>query len=799
MSLRPYIPGKPTLLLFFATALRRLRTRSAGANALTRLRIASATEEVNQISDDIGNAEGTLTAPDAIPSPPGPPGDATLSAAASNVAREQIHTHARLLETLLDNLPYGVSAHSVRPDDTGGYLLWNEANEVLFGVKREQALGKSAAEVMSPEVATQITEWDRQLIESPMVQDFVTTEEVSGRGRRILRRIRVPIFAPNGQVEYLLVLADDITDAQKLADSMRLASKVFETTADGIVMSDADDRVISVNAAFSRLTGLRPEDIVGQLLLDSPFRPDDLVAYELRQEHLVRDGFVSAEVTRTHKNGTELSLWMTKTRVCNDSGIVVNYVRVFSDISSLKQTQRMLEQEMQGHVLAAERVQYLAQYDNLTSLPNRSLFSKLLNEAISKARHDGAQLAVLIVNLDRFKNINDALGHATGDLLLKRVAKRFQGCLRAGDTVGRMGGDEFVVLLPNIDAAEVAAAVARKILHTTTKSYEAVGQEFHVTASIGISTFPKDGDDDQSLMQNADIAMYRAKEEGKNNLQFYSAAMSRNSFERLALESSLRRALERGDFQLHYQPKINLRSGQIAGLEALLRWVHPELGMVAPAKFIALAEETGLIVAIGKWVLQTACRQLAAWQNQGLLHISMAINLSPRQFQDANLLQDIKSVLADTGVSAGLLELEITESMLMHDLDKAMLILTDLRAMGVRIAIDDFGTGYSSFSNLKRFPIDTIKVDRSFIRGLPTSAENRGITEAILAMGKALNLNVIAEGVETKEQADYLRTRGCNEFQGFYFSKAVPASEAATILGVQLTAPARRLVCVDGN
>ena len=440
--------------------------------------------------------------------------------------------------------------------------------------------------------------------------------------------------------------------------------------------------------------------------------------------------------------------------------------------------------------VAAERAEYLAYYDSLTTLPNRSMFSKLLNQAIRLARRDGKQLAVLFVDLDRFKYINDTLGHEAGDLLLQEVGKRLQACLRESDTVARLGGDEFVVLLPDLrDAADVEV-VAHKILAATGAPFVALGQEFRVTASVGVSTYPKDGDDEQSLMKNADIAMYQAKEDGKNHFQFYSAQMNTNSFERLALESSLRRALDHGEFELHYQPRIDARKGGIVGMEALLRWQHPELGMVAPTKFIPVAEETGLIVSIGKWVLKTACAQNVAWQKMGLPHLNMAVNLSRRQFSDEGLLRDVTSILEETGMSADHLELEITESTLMHDVDKAIRTLKAFSDMGVRLAIDNFGTGYSSLSTLTQFPIDTIKIDGSLIHDLSNQTQNGGIAEAIITMGRNLSLTVVAECVETKAQADFLREHACDEFQGFYFSKAVTAGRFAELLEAQTTAVA---------
>ena len=464
--------------------------------------------------------------------------------------------------------------------------------------------------------------------------------------------------------------------------------------------------------------------------------------------------------------------------------------RVTERTQQLDESNTLLRQEVGQHKLAAERAEYLAFYDGLTTLPNRTLFSKLLNQAISLTRREGKQVAILFVDLDRFKNINDTLGHAAGDSLLQEVGNRLKGCLRESDTVARLGGDEFVVLLPELDDATHAGVVARKILAAIGKSFVALGHEFRVTASVGVSIFPQDGDDEQSVMKNADIAMYKAKDDGKNNFQFYSAKMNTHSFERLALESSLRRALEQEEFELHYQPKVDANSSKIVGMEALLRWQHPELGMVAPVKFIPIAEETGLIVSIGKWVLKTACKQNVAWQKRGLPQLNMAVNVSGRQFADEDLLNDITSILAETGMSPALLELEITESTLMQDVDKAIGTLKAFRDMGGRLAIDDFGTGYSSLSNLRQFLVDTIKIDGSFIRDLSTHAESRGIAEAIIKMGSTLSLTVVAECVETKAQADFLRENACDEFQGFYFSKAVTAGKFAEMLEAQTTTAA---------
>ncbi|MDN3519415.1 EAL domain-containing protein [Aquisalimonas lutea] len=430
----------------------------------------------------------------------------------------------------------------------------------------------------------------------------------------------------------------------------------------------------------------------------------------------------------------------------------------------------------------ARRVEYLAYHDNLTDLPNRAFFSRLLTEKMQHARRYRKNLALLFLDLDRFKTINDSLGHDAGDELLQEMARRLRNAVRDSDTVARLGGDEFVILLPEVTSPAQVPPVAEKILAAVGKPFTLVGQEFRVTVSIGVTLYPDDGEDEQTLMKNADVAMYHAKEQGKNNFQFYSEELNADSLERLALESSLRNALERWEFRLFYQAKQSSSDGRITGMEALLRWEHPELGLIPPLQFIPLAEETGLIVPIGRWVVRSACRQNVAWQNEGFPPLSMAINLSARQFLDENLLDDIRSALRETGMDPRLLELEITESMIMRDMQQTIHILNDLKAMGVRVAIDDFGTGYSSLSTLKEFPLDTIKIDRSFTHDIVRSAEDKGLTDAVIAVGKSLSLTVVAEGVETAEQAEYLRSRSCDEFQGFYINEPLPPAEFAQLV-----------------
>jgi diguanylate cyclase (GGDEF)-like protein len=438
---------------------------------------------------------------------------------------------------------------------------------------------------------------------------------------------------------------------------------------------------------------------------------------------------------------------------------------------------------------ADKRIQFLATHDDLTRLPNRVMFNQIFEQSIKRARRHNHKCAVLFIDLDRFKVINDSLGHAAGDTLLIEVAKRIQGSVRNSDVVARLGGDEFVVMLDKISDRDQVAVIARKILAALMSPIELAGHECSTTGSIGVAVFPDNGNDALMLTKNADIAMYLAKEEGKNDFRFFSSGIKTPPIERLMLEADLRHALKLDQFTLHYQPKHDARTGQITGLEALLRWSHPELGDVPPMQFISLAEETGLIIPIGLWVLETACAQNMAWQRDGLPAISMAVNLSPRQFLDENLLRDIDEVLRSTGMPAQLLQLEITESMVMQNVDRAIKLLDQIQSRGVRLAIDDFGTGYSSMSLMKQFPIDTIKIDRSFVHDLENSTADRAIAKAIISMGKALGLSVVAEGVETAEQDRFLREHQCDELQGYLFSKPMPAEFIPPLLRPALPSP----------
>jgi len=423
---------------------------------------------------------------------------------------------------------------------------------------------------------------------------------------------------------------------------------------------------------------------------------------------------------------------------------------------------------------AQATVEHQAHYDLLTNLPNRTTFRDRLTVALAQTGRNRKMLAVLFVDLDRFKTIVDTLGHTIGDKLLRGVSERLRASLEDGDTLARMGGDEFVILLPQINRADRAVHVAQRILEAIKPPFHFDQHELHITMSIGITLYPYDGENADTLLKNADTALYRAKEQGRNNYQLYTPAMNARAFERLALENSLRKALERREFLLHYQPQVHMRTGVIVGVEALVRWQHPDLGLVYPAEFISIAEEAGLITALGEWVIRTACAQNKAWQKAGLPPMTMAVNLSARQFQQQDLVETVARILKETGLEAKWLEMEITEGIAMQNADYTNVLLRGMKIMGVKVSLDDFGTGYSSLSYLKKFPIDTLKIDQSFVRDLTTDASDAAIANAVIVLAHSLKLQVVAEGVETAAQETYLREHDCDISQGFLFSIPLP-------------------------
>ncbi len=487
-----------------------------------------------------------------------------------------------------------------------------------------------------------------------------------------------------------------------------------------------------------------------------------------------------AELAKTE----ETALLLRTAQVRKSSGVskTTNYVASGFNMGLLCFVFYLVYREVRERKQAEDALRFTATHDPLTGLANRILFAERFEAAMCQAKVSQQPLAILFIDLDRFKNINDTLGHEAGDRLLKEVGLRLAACTSAIGMVARQGGDEFVVLIGNLVHLNPVNEICDGILAEVTKPMTLEGGEFYVTASIGISVYPADGDDSETLLKHADIAMYRAKERGKNTYQFYTQSINDHSFERLELESALRYALRRNELSMHYQPKVDPRTRQVVGLEALLRWQHPELGAIPPDKFIPLAEETGVIVEIGAWAIRTVCAHRQAWKEMGLPHLRVAVNLSARQFVQSSLLDDVRQALKQARLDAGWLELEITESTVMHDPDQALKLLCEFKKMGVYLTMDDFGTGYSSLAYLKRFPLDCVKIDRSFIRGVPGDASDCAITRTIINMAHSLQLKVVAEGVENFAQADFLIQQNCDEVQGYYYSRPLPEDDLVDYL-----------------
>jgi diguanylate cyclase (GGDEF)-like protein/PAS domain S-box-containing protein len=565
-------------------------------------------------------------------------------------------------------------------------------------------------------------------------------------------------------------LAADITDRKRIADRQRLSDKVIASIADGVVVTDAERRILFVNEAFSRLTGYSAGEAIGRTPAMLKSGRQDAAFYSEMWRLIDKTGHWQGEMWNRRKSGELYPELLSITAVHDGGGDVSHYVGVFNDISAFKQYE--------------ERLHHLAHHDALTGLPNRVLFQQRFRESVGRARRSGGQTAVLFLDLDHFKNINDSLGHDVGDRLLLAVGKRLTENVREVDTVARFGGDEFALLLDFFEDNRALATVAQKLIDALARPFQIGEHQFFISASIGISCYPQDGKDIEVLFKNADTAMYRAKTEGRNNYQFFSVEMNARMLENLLMSNGLRRALERGEFLLHFQPRLDLVTGRVSGAEALIRWANPEMGLVPPGRFIPLAEESGLIEPIGEWVLKAACRQMRAWLDAGLPMERIAVNLSARQFRHPDLTRRVAAILRETGLPARHLELEVTESMVMHDPEKTTALLAGIKAMGIAIAIDDFGTGYSSLSYLKRFPIDFLKIDQSFVRGVPDDADDAAIVRAIVAMAKSLKLRVIAEGVETPEQRAFLEAQGCEEGQGYLFSRPVPAADFEALIGM---------------
>jgi diguanylate cyclase (GGDEF)-like protein/PAS domain S-box-containing protein len=569
----------------------------------------------------------------------------------------------------------------------------------------------------------------------------------------------------HGRVTAIEGIIEDITQRTEAELALREAERryhsLFENAIEGIFRTTPDGQYLDANPALARIYGFTsPQEVIESLrdirrqLYVDPTRREEFMRIVKARGSI--SGFES-EVYR--KNGDVIWISENARAVFDASGNVLYYEGTVEDITERRLYQARIEQQ--------------ANYDTLTGLANRSLLNDRLQQAIFAAATYGTRLAVVFVDLDRFKFINDSLGHHVGDQLLKAMAERFKACVRDYDTVARLGGDEFVLLINGQGEADAVGTVMERMLDVIAQPWRTAQGEFEVTCSIGVALYPDDGADAPTLLKHADSAMYRAKEHGRNNFQFFTNELNELMKERLELESNLRRALERGQFELLYQPRVDLATRNIVGCEALIRWQHPARGVIAPGRFIPIAEEIGLIGSIGHWVLHTACAQGKAWQDAGYAPCVVSVNVSPRQFRRDDLVETIAEVLADTGLAPRFLEIELTENMVMHDGEHMIEMLHAIKRLGVQIAVDDFGTGYSSLSYLKRFPVDRLKVDRSFVQDIATDADDAAIVRTIIALGHNLGLKVVAEGVETEEQIAFLSANACDELQGYYFSRPV--------------------------
>ncbi|HEX7952348.1 MAG TPA: EAL domain-containing protein, partial [Burkholderiales bacterium] len=648
------------------------------------------------------------------------------------------------------------------------------------------ATGYSREELLSMTIDAILTSFSRTEIQSAYAQAIknmpepVTFEALNCRKDGTEYPVEVHRRAVQSNNRYLVVgIARDITARRSAEAALRLRDRAIQASVNPIIITNAsrpDNPIEFVNPAFERVTGYSSAEVLGR---NCRF----LQAHDTQQQGLenirraLREKIEGHAVVRNFRKDGRL-FWnkLFIAPVHDDTGEVTHFIGIQTDITESQNYQ--------------EQIEHKATHDELTGLPNRNLLRDRFNQAIIYAGRHAQSVAVAFLDLDHFKFINDSLGHVAGDRVLKTIAARLTSFLREGDTVARVGGDEFVLVLVSPPGGERVPEVMRRILKSMSEPVTMGGRDFQISSSIGISVSPQDGTDFDTLLKNADVAMYRAKEQGRNTFAFFSGEMSQQINERLTLETHLRRALQRDEFRLHYQPRVQLASGRITGVEALIRWVHPELGQVAPSRFIPLAEELGLIDAIGDWVLRTACRQAQAWSEAGLPPIVVAVNLSVRQLLQEDIVAQVAATLRDTGLEPRRLELEITESVMMREPQRTGRALAALHELGISTAIDDFGTAYSSLNYLKHFKIDCLKIDQSFVRGLPLDKDDVGITRAIVVMGKSLNLRLIAEGIERDEQHAFLEAIGCEEGQGYLFSKPVPAQEMARLLATGgLSAP----------
>jgi diguanylate cyclase (GGDEF)-like protein/PAS domain S-box-containing protein len=639
----------------------------------------------------------------------------------------------------------------------------------LFDIRRRQLVLKADIEQLLAKnrtVAALLKRHVEQLVAEVQAQtDSLSTQLQLSRG--VNRTLLVLVFSIGllllGMIAYFSIRTLSRQDRE-----IRQAAMVFESTGEGVIIIDKDGRIAAVNQAFSDSSNYKREELIGRHFWALRSRRHRRAFYQQILDELSELGRWEGEICTHNKAGEPVLDWLTVNAVRDGEGRISQYVAVFSDLAIVKRSLLKLD--------------HLAHHDALTGLPNRLLLQDRFDHAIRRAHRQGHGVAVLFIDLDRFKKVNDTLGHAAGDQLLRIFATRLSSQIRGGDTVARLGGDEFMILLEDYQASADPRMVAQKLLNLLHEPLEIQGHWLFVSASIGISLYPEDGLTVDELMRNSDAAMYGAKQRGKNSYHFYTSDLTEVARKSLRLESSLRLALERREFVLHYQPKWNIQTGAITGVEALLRWQHPERGLIEPADFLDALEDCGLILQVGKWVLQAACDQAQVWRTEGMPAIQMSVNLSGQQITKGDLLKIITDTLAKSGLDARNLELEVTEGFIMQQPDEAIGLLDSLREKGVSIAIDDFGTGYSSLSYLKQLPIQKLKIDRSFVRDIPADPDDMAITSAIVALGHRLHMSIVAEGVETEEQLAFLISEGCEEAQGHLFSQPLSAQDIRPLL-----------------
>ncbi len=681
-------------------------------------------------------------------------------------ANEKLRAARQMLQNIIDTVPNFV----FWKDRDFRYLGCNEAFARLAGLQcPEEIVGMDDHALIWEKYAELYQRYDAQVIASGIPKNNIIEPMGMRDGTALcLETSKVPLRDDQGQIIGVLGVFQDITVRMHAEEKLRQAAKVFESTMEGVMITDAGSAIVAVNPAFTEITGYTEAEVIGKNPRLRSSGHHDRTFYQAMWDSIRQKGSWRGEIWNRRKTGETYPEWLTINTVRDETGKIANYVGVFTDISQLKRSEAELD--------------YLAHHDPLTALPNRLLFNARLEYAIQRAQREGTSLAVLFIDLDRFKTVNDSLGHPAGDQLLRNVATLLGTCVRGEDTVARLGGDEFVIILEGVGNSRDASAVAEKLLRTLDNRYDLDGQAVFISASIGISIYPADGQDGTTLLKNADAAMYQSKEEGRNTFRFYSAKLTRTARERLAMETELRRAIDKQEFVLNYQPQVDVSSGTIVGVEALVRWQHPQSGLISPLRFIPVAEETGLILPLGDWILTAACEQLQAWLASGLPPITLAVNLSPRQFQHRDLIRQVRTVLDATGLPPQLLELEITEGAIMERGEGAVTTLRALKDLGVKLAIDDFGTGYSSLAYLRRFPIDTLKIDQSFMRDIPHDTGAMEIAATIIAMARNLRLQVVAEGVEKLEQLAFLQRNDCGTYQGFLNSRPVTAEAFAALL-----------------